>query len=200
MLLSCDRKHVVANVAANPCMSQSLSPTAKATPCCLPKCCFCGKNDNRMPLTQTQCPAILLKFYSETSGDAGSTWCVVPSVIGQVCLLKGLTQNSYQKTSCFAGLEIQTRTVIDPKLNRDRPGARLCLSRKKKSCISECLQAALARDLKNFLKRLINQCYLSSLRVKLAFTNYGQIRAPKNYPAEQRGATGWQGCAQQRGP
>lgn len=94
MLLSCGRRHVVANAAANPCMSQSLSPTAKATPCYLPKCCLCGKDSKRMPLTQTQSCAIIVKFHSETSGDAGSTWHVVPGAVDQICLLKGVTQNS----------------------------------------------------------------------------------------------------------
>lgn len=99
VLLSRDRARVVASAGANPYTRQAEPPTAKATPCCLPQHCFCGKNDNKTPLAQTQSLDIVLGFHSETSGAAESTCHIGPSAVDQVCLLKGLTQNSLSENT-----------------------------------------------------------------------------------------------------
>lgn len=95
--------------------------TAKAAHSHLPQPCFCGRNDNKMPLTQTQSP---LDFHSKTSAE--STCPVVvysPSAVGQVCLLTGLSQNSFDLIILCRFADIQSQLVIDQKLSWDRAGA-----------------------------------------------------------------------------
>lgn len=138
VLLSCGRACVAANAAANPCMRQSLGPTVKATPCCLPTCCFCGENDNQMPLTQAQSPAVILKFHSETSGNAESTCGVHPSAVDQVCLLKALTQNSSSDNITLCRSRNPDPVGHRPKTELRQSWSKHRLSRKK-PYISECL-------------------------------------------------------------
>lgn len=88
--------------------------TAKAAHCHLPQPCFCDKNDNKMPLTQTQSQ---LDFHGKTSGAAETTCPVGPSAVGQVCLLKGLTQNSFDLIMLCRFADIQSQLVIDQKLS-----------------------------------------------------------------------------------